>query len=65
MYCSREGSHGGKGDDNAKPGSAASHPMITPAHALGGPDDLALGAGARRDFLRDHAERVFNLEANP
>jgi hypothetical protein len=58
MYCSREGSHGGKYDGNATSGSAASHPMITPAHAPAGPD-------ARRDFLRDNAERVVNREANP
>lgn len=41
------------------------YPMITPAHALAGLDDLGLTDEGRRDFLHDNAERVFRLEANP
>jgi predicted TIM-barrel fold metal-dependent hydrolase len=39
------------------------YPMISPAHALAGLDDLGLGDDARRDFLRGNAERVFGLES--
>lgn len=37
------------------------YPMIAHAHALAGLDDLGLSDEARRDFLRDNAERVFRL----
>ncbi|MGF2946094.1 amidohydrolase family protein [Mycobacterium sp. Lab-001] len=42
----------------------SNYPMIAPAHALAGLDDLGLAEGARRDFLHDNAGRVFRLEAN-
>ncbi|AYE97952.1 amidohydrolase [Mycobacterium paragordonae] len=38
------------------------YPMIAHAHALAGLDDLGLSDEARRDFLRDNAERVFRLQ---
>jgi len=40
-------------------------PMMTPAHALVGLDDLGLDAEARRLFLADNARRVFKLELDP
>jgi predicted TIM-barrel fold metal-dependent hydrolase len=40
------------------------YPMIAPAHALAGLDELGLDDGARQDFLHGNAERVFKLEAN-
>lgn len=43
----------------------SNYPMITPAHALAGLDELGLSDDGRRDFLRGNAERVFRLEANP
>ncbi len=38
------------------------YPMIAPAHALAGLDELGLSADGRHDFLRGNAERVFGLE---
>lgn len=38
------------------------YPMIAHAHALAGLDELGLSDEARRDFLRDNAERVFRLQ---
>ncbi|MGO9223854.1 amidohydrolase family protein [Mycobacterium sp.] len=40
------------------------YPMIAPAHALTGLDELGLSDDGRHDFLRGNAERVFRLEAN-
>jgi len=40
------------------------YPMIAPAHALAGLDELGLNDDQRREFLRGNAERVFRLEAN-
>jgi uncharacterized protein len=42
----------------------SNYPMIAPAHALAGLDELGLGDEARRDFLHGNAARVFRLEAN-
>ncbi|MGO9254169.1 MAG: amidohydrolase family protein [Mycobacterium sp.] len=39
------------------------YPMIAPAHALRGLDELGLSDDGRHDFLRGNAERVFRLEA--
>jgi len=40
------------------------YPMIAPAHALAGLDELGLDDDARHDFLRGNAERVFGLGAD-
>ncbi|MEY8014115.1 amidohydrolase family protein [Mycobacterium servetii] len=52
------------GTGQRKVSFGTNYPMITPAHALAGPDDLGLTDEGRRDFLHDNAERVFRLEAN-
>ncbi|MEB3979677.1 amidohydrolase family protein [Mycobacterium sp. 663a-19] len=40
------------------------YPMIAPAHALAGLDELGLTDEARHDFLHGNAGRVFRLEAH-
>lgn len=40
------------------------YPMIAPAHALAGLDELGLSEDGLLDFLHRNAERVFRLEAN-
>jgi len=39
----------------------SNHPMITPARALEGLDDLNLDENVRRLFLHENAERIFRL----
>ena len=50
-----------KADGGEKILFGSNHPMIAPARALEGLDDLGLDAATREAFLHGNAERVFGL----